>query len=77
VKLLLLAVPVFISGCWVGAGSPQISISKNLYVIDSCNNVIGYSTESKTTSDADIVQEFKDLFKAPAPKPGPGLGLGS
>ena len=61
-KLVLLS--VFLAGC-IPAGSPRINITKNVYVYESCNTYIGYSTESSTTSDADIVQELEELLKIP------------
>ena len=65
--VILLLAAVFLAGC---AGSPRITIEKNVSIENSCHVVVGYSTESSTTSDADIVQELKDLLAIPPPKPG-------
>jgi len=65
-RLLLL---VFLTGC-VPAGSPRINITKNVYVVDSCDVEVSYSTKSSTDSDADITQELRELLKVPAPTPG-------
>lgn len=51
---------VFLSSC---AGSPRITINKNTYVIDSDGAETKYTTESSTTSVAEIVQDLKDLLK--------------
>jgi len=47
-------------GC---AGSPRITITKNVYVIKSANAKITYKTESANSSVAEIVQDLKDLLK--------------
>jgi len=64
----LFASLVLLSGC---AGSPRINITKNVYVVENSAPVfVDYRTESSTSSDADIVQELKELLKIPAPGPG-------
>jgi len=64
---------LLLGGCGLSPGSPRINITKNVYVVENTAPVfLGYSTKSQTTSDADIVQELKELLKIPAPKPGPG-----
>jgi len=65
VKRNYLVICLFISNC---AGSPRITITKNVSVVNSCEVDVEYTTESSTENVADIVQDLKDLIKV-TPKP--------
>jgi len=64
-KMIILSwfLAVILAGCGgINPGSPKISITKNVYIIDSDNADIGYSTESSTSNIAEITQDLKDLI---------------
>jgi len=61
------ALVLLLGGC---AGSPHISITKNVYVIENSAPVfVGYSTESTTKSDAEITQDLQGELDLQLPVP--------
>ena len=51
---------LLVFGC---AGSPKITINKQVYIMNSPNAKTEYKTESTTSNVAEIVQDLKDLLK--------------
>jgi len=51
---------LFLCGC---AGSPRITITKNIYIMDSDYVAVEYRTESITRSLAEIAQDLEGTLK--------------
>ena len=59
----ILLAGILLAGC-MGPGSPRITITKNIYIVDSSLNGVDleYTTQSSTESMAEITQDLKDLL---------------